>query len=355
MSSEIVFLAPYPTNENIKDGMISRVKAIDGHFSKIERTYLHVSAVRHRKKEQYRDGIVSVYNLNIVLHFWTILKIMRAHTNVYSHSIYMLRFLWVLLNKSQNVILDLHGVVPEEERDFKQNSGWKYYSYLEKQIFKKLSTAVCVTHRMKNHYKEKYPWYKGDFLVYSIMPDFLEAVSKGDFEDIKVHSKDKVHVLYSGGSQLWQNIDLMLNTIKENQSPRIHYTILTGDKEVFEAKIKEKNISPENITIESRHPSDLWKDYIAADYAFILRDDNLVNNVANPTKLVEYLFYGLIPVVLSPSIGDYNELGYQYLALNSFNKDVVKPFEINTNNIDIAKRLITENSQLDIKQILMPA
>ena len=118
----------------------------------------------------------------------------------------------------------------------------------------------------------------------------LHLVNDEVFNEIKSKNIDKIEIIYNGNTQGWQNVDLILDVITNNQTQTIYYTILKGDKEIFEFKIKEKNITPESITVESRHPSDLWKDYIIADYAFIPRNDNIINNVANPTKLIEYLY-----------------------------------------------------------------
>ena len=53
--------------------------------------------------------------------------------------------------------------------------------------------------------------------------------------------------------------------------------------------------------------------YMKNDCGVVLRNDNIVNRVACPTKLIDYLQYGLIPIVLSPHIGDFYNLGYKYI------------------------------------------
>ena len=63
---------------------------------------------------------------------------------------------------------------------------------------------------------------------------------------------------------------------------------------------------------------DLPAVYEAADLGLILRDDSPVNRVACPTKLAEYLFFGLIPVVRSPRLGDFQELGYAFITEQEF-------------------------------------
>ncbi|PZX92484.1 glycosyl transferase family 1 [Flavobacterium aquariorum] len=354
MESKLLILAPYPTSENNKDGMISRVKAIDTLFENIPRTYLYVSLRSFIKAKKYSDGIVEVNSLNLLIHFRTILKLIYSHQHIYSHSIYMLTFLWLFISKKQtSMTLDLHGVVPEEEKYFgKTKIRAVYYDFIETQIFKRLTNAICVTDAMKAHYQNKYKWFTGTFLTYSIIPDNLQIIDKETVKFVKEQNNKKIHVIYSGGAQSWQNIDLMMQIIRNNQSPEIYYTILTGDKKIFEDKIKNNKINPELITVVSRNPSDLWKDYIAADYAFILRDENIVNRVACPTKLVEYLFYGLIPVVLSEEIGDYKKLGYDYFKMEIFSQ-IKKPMSVNENNINIAKKIIKVNQSTNLAQFIL--
>ena len=206
---------------------------------------------------------------------------------------------------------------------------------------------------MKVHYQKKYLNFKGEFIIYSIMPSDLRDISIEEIIKIKSENNVKIEVIYSGGTQNWQNIDLLMQSISLNQSPRIHYTILTGDIKTFEQKIKEQNIAAGSISLESRLPSELWKDYIKADYAFILRDENIVNKVANPTKLIEYLYYGLIPIIMSPFIGDFNELGYQYISLDQFNKDSLeKPDSINKKNRSIAQLMLKNNNTINLKDVI---
>ena len=171
MRKEILFLAPFPTRNNIKDGMMSRVKAIDSIFMNVDRTYLTVS-LRNFKKSLHLNGNVEVYNLNIIFHFFKIISLIRTHRHMYSHSIYFLSLLCPMLRLTPNyVILDIHGVVPEEELYFQNRSvRFIYYSFIERIIFKHLRYAICVTNAMKLHYHNKYPNFKGEFFIFSIMP-----------------------------------------------------------------------------------------------------------------------------------------------------------------------------------------
>lgn len=187
MKDKILFLAPYPTVENSKDGMISRVKAIDVLFENVPRVYLDVSLKKYWKKERYNDGMVDVYSLNFIRHFWTLFKLMNSFTCIYCHSIYSFRFLWFFIYKKEiRVTLDIHGVVPEEQKYLNKNK-WKmlYYNHLEYRVFKILNNAVCVTNSMCNHYQDKYNWFCGKYLVYSIIPDNLHIIEDEVIEGMK--------------------------------------------------------------------------------------------------------------------------------------------------------------------------
>jgi hypothetical protein len=49
-----------------------------------------------------------------------------------------------------------------------------------------------------------------------------------------------------------------------------------------------------------------------------------------PTKLYEYICYGVVPIVLSPDIGDFVELGYRYLRV----EDLLSPETLSHENLN---------------------
>jgi hypothetical protein len=345
---KLLFLAPYPTPDNIKDGMISRVSAIDKFAEDIPRTYLEVSPVRFRKKEVKRHSLATVYRLNAILHFWLIARLMLNAGRIYSHSIHGFTYIWQWLPfVKADVILDAHGVVPEEVRFFSKYAfRYPYYNFVERMVIKRAKHIIFVTNSMKRHFSTKYRKLRGQLYVYSIYPrNLLET------DAVRSSNDDRVNVIYSGGISAWQNVDLMLQTIKANLSPRIKYTLLVNDKKYVLDKMSELGINHFDIEVDSVMPDQLAEYYSRADYAFILRDDNVVNRVANPTKIVEYLSYGIIPIVLSPEIGDYKEKGYEYLPLEKFSANIPKPTAPSHRNIEISKQLMNENARFDVKSL----
>jgi glycosyltransferase involved in cell wall biosynthesis len=351
MNKKLLVLAPFPNESNIKDGMISRVHSIDQFFQNVERTYLFVS-LRYNwvKYIEYQDN-VHIYNLNIIRHFFRICKIVLSADTIYVHSIHMIKHIWYLMFilKPREIVLDAHGAVPEEEKFFKNRKIiLLFYTMVERIVFSHVKKVICVTYSMRDHFNIKYPKYKGNYYVYSILPINIKTEQSQNL----IKSDDKIIILYSGGISPWQKVDYMLQIIEKNQAPNILYIILTGHVTEFKEIISKYHISEQNLKLDSVNPNELSKYYELTDYGFILRDDNPVNNVANPTKMVEYLYYGIIPIVLTPNIGDYAKRGMEYISVDKFDTNIIKPLVRSQKNKNIINDLITENKEINILDIL---
>ncbi|HHP7910483.1 glycosyl transferase family 1 [Acinetobacter baumannii] len=313
ISEVILFLSKYPQSpEEYRDGFFQRVENIDRYYLNKERVYLSTSLFKNFKKKIVKHGLRTEVNCNVFLHFFYILMLFRKSAYVYIQSIYntlnLILFIFFIRNF---YILDLHGVVPEELELQHKLKYAAIFSVIEKLLFKKVNICIAVTNQMVKHYQKKYPYSLCRYIVYAILPSHIKKYNLEYLNDIN----DKVEIIYSGNTQAWQNIDLMLHSIKENLSRNINFTILTGELDKFYERIKKHNIDLGSIVITSVKPEELEYYYKRSHYGFILRDDILVNRVACPTKIVEYLNYGIKPIVLSPQIGDFNEYGYEYLKL----------------------------------------
>jgi hypothetical protein len=354
MRNNFLILAPFPDHRYKQDGMISRIKHIDTIFNKIDRTYLYVSFFKNRRKYINQIDNVDIYELNLFLHFFLICKLILSSKKIYIHSIYQIRHIWFLIPFYKNPkYLDFHGVVPEEIKYFGGNIFSFYYmSFVEKILFstKKL-TVICVTNKMILHLKNKFLNFNGSFILYNIFPNHItDKVIENYFHTDQF--ENKTTFIYSGSCALWQKIDLMLDLIKENLCENYIFIILTSNIREFEKKIKLKNIPLESIILKSVKPEDLIKYYSIADYGFLLRDDNVVNNVANPTKLIEYLASGITPILLNPNIGDYMENGYEYITLDKFNRSSVFRKHKSEKNKLVAKKMLDDNLNIDLTKII---
>ena len=105
-----------------------------------------------------------------------------------------------------------------------------------------------------------------------------------------------------------------------------------------------------NLTVGSKSYKDLCKDvYSIAHYGYVLRDDITVNNVACPTKIADYFKYRVVPIVSSPKIGDFLELGMRYITLEDFNNGKLlskkELEEIADNNEEVLKKYVERHNK----------
>lgn len=323
------FIGEYPDENNRIGGAMVRIKEIDDKFLDRKRQYLDIrflGNLRVAKKVEYPTDNCSVYRYNFFRDFWAINKRIKESESIYIHTIYnyvKLMLPLALWFKKKPVALDIHGVIPEEQL-FQGRKRWSaIYSFVEKAAFKRVNYAIHVTNAMRIHFHQKYPSLyiknKPVDVLYGIIP----AIQNGDTDQGKIEQlkeelgikEGEVVFIYSGGLQKWQNIDLMLRVIKKltDRSSLCRFIMLTNEKRKLSDLASAQGLE-HRMHIASVLPEDLVCYYKIAHYGFVLRDDHVVNRVSNPTKLIEYLAFGITPVVLCPDIGDYMEKGYEYVG-----------------------------------------
>ena len=88
----------------------------------------------------------------------------------------------------------------------------------------------------------------------------------------------------------------------------------------------------------------LKDDYAGTDFGMVLRDDHVVNRVSCPTKLFDYLCHGVVPIVRSPLLGDFEEYGYSYVTETEFSEgffpDCVTRRWMVDNNHEVLRKFI---------------
>jgi glycosyltransferase involved in cell wall biosynthesis len=306
----ILFVSNYPDNEARKDGMMQRVLAVDGHFSAWDRVYLGIRFFGNlRQRREQASDRVAVYRLNFFLHFLAIMRLGSAARCIYVHSIHN-GFRALPLYLFRNVITDLHGVFPEELRYSGKRAGALLYGLVERVTVRCSRSLVVVTDAMAEHFRRKYGSFKAVVHTIPIFDDFPIGRT-GESEAAR-----PVTAIYAGGMQKWQNVDLMLQSLSRARQG-VSCVILTPDVDAFARALAGYGMA-DAVTLRSADKGEVYDQYQRADLGFILRDDSVVNRVACPTKLVEYLACGVIPVVLQPLIGDFAAQGYSVLTLERF-------------------------------------
>ncbi|MFT3677934.1 MAG: hypothetical protein QM781_18725 [Chitinophagaceae bacterium] len=291
---------------------MSRIRAIDRIFSKIPRAYVNFGD--HHRKDI--DGVpvaceenVVQYNLNAnePSHQLIFDQLLQKASFCYVHTVHLAINVvnWLATGK---IIVDIHGIVPEEEIMLGRPDQAERFAPVEEMVLMYCNTLVAVTNAMKDHLIRKYPKTTANFII---LPIFEEYNIK---KKITSNSDDDRHprIVYAGGTQVWQNVDLMMSLVK-NTHEYVDYTFISHDQELLKQKAKELKLG-NRITIRSATKAELPDIYMAHDFGFVLRDETAVNTVSCPTKLSEYLDFGIVPIVKYASLGDFDRFGYSYIT-----------------------------------------
>nr|WP_296462904.1 glycosyltransferase [uncultured Acetatifactor sp.] len=321
----ICVFAPMYNKENEKDGYVQRIKAIDTTaLNNMCRIYLYdegtdCSVMRFDFIDALHGYIV--FNSHDAENLNEIMKLVKYCGATYTHSI--LRFmedrsskqLWNIF-ELENVkhFWDMHGTVPEEYELSESPLGCQLANNIEKLMADKVDVVVVVTYAMGKYVKEKYPSMKAKIVVVPIFTRELLEIPKCE----KKLNNKKFSVVYAGGMQPWQNVNLMQDIIQSTQNT-YNYMIFVPNLEEFWNLWGERSHDI-NIRVESKAPHELYEEYESCDFGFVLRDSSPVNYVACPTKIIEYLKYGIIPILKSTEIGDFVDLGMEYITYTDLMK-----------------------------------
>lgn len=340
----IVIVAPYFTEERLKDGYYKRVKAVDELFDDYYKVYVTYETFKNEiefEEHTERNTTVVRYLPGSRKQKLLVALLMIACKRIYCHSVWQVKTKFFKL-PGVKVYVDVHGIVPEEETLYGRYEAAQMYGDIEEKTVQKAECLICVTNKIKEHLQEKYgKKFKAKTII---MPIFDSSLSKYDINvpKEKPFIKDKPVVIYAGGIMKWQKIELMQESINKCINNANFMVYCPNPKEFWETWKYPKY---KNLEVGSKSYQDLCKDvYSKAHYGYVLRDDIAVNNVACPTKIADYFKYRIVPIVKSPKIGDFIDLGMQYITLEDFNNGKLlspkKIKEITDNNEKVLEKYI---------------
>ena len=306
---------PYAFREN--DGYFQRVKAIDEILKDKQRIYIDNVFIPN-KNFWYDLPENNVLVLNIFGNKLTKLRVLilmmiiiiRTRT-VYSHSILPLRRLKLLFHLPfVKKIIDLHGAVPEEFIYHGDQENGLLYGKIEELIIRKSDHIIVVSDAMKQHVLRKYGEMPED--KFTILPILQRDLTHKEV----FHPKTgKPVIIYAGGLQKWQQVPKMINALKKTYDA-YNFKFFCPNPDEFRSLLPAELRDSKSIEIGTKTKTELIEEYHKSDYGLILREDVVVNEVACPTKLVEYLAMGILPIVDTERIGDFVGLGMKYVTLD---------------------------------------
>lgn len=310
----VVFMAPYYGDADLKDGYYRRVKAIDDLYKDIKclRIYLSTKDADWMSKKLFfkssnEDQIEIRYCSGNAIHEFLLKQIIENSDLLYHHSIAHLNPVFLEISGVTKV-LDVHGAVPEELKLYGLEEEAKLNALHERLAFECMDIVVTVSDNMRQHLISKYPFTKASFLTYPIGAD-----SSGPIELIPKAINTKPVVVYAGGLQKWQMVDLMKSVVEKTCDSYQYKFFVPNPDELTETWPKEIT---NKIEISTRQPDELPNEYNKAHYGLLLRDDSIINRVSSPTKLTEYLRFGVVPVLNSIHVGDFVDKGMRYITVD---------------------------------------
>lgn len=184
------------------------------------------------------------------------------------------------------------GALPEES--YMRNHSWlrkKVLSLIEKFSLRHSVLNIVVSEAMIEHYEQSYKLKLNNAYV---MPCY-----NVEFQKDRILSKNPESriFVYAGGLSKWQCIEQMLQLykrIEDRVNGRAKLLFFTPELEKARQLVVDNKIV--NCEVSCVHYSELAEKMKQAKFGFALREDTVVNRVATPTKLANYVASGIIPV-----------------------------------------------------------
>lgn len=167
-------------------------------------------------------------------------------------------------------------------------------NYIDVFCMKKARFILFVSDYMKHHYEEL---ANHDFTNKSyIMPCFNEELDKSAL--LKKDYSKKIFT-YVGSLDLWQCFDktAKLYAEIEKRFADAQFKVLTF--QVDEAKKILSDMGVKNYSVKQVPKEEVKDELSECTYGFIIRENNMVNRVATPTKISSYLSVGVLPIFSS--------------------------------------------------------
>lgn len=313
----IVFFGGYPYPERQSDGYFQRVRMVDRLF--VDRWRIYIESGRLPGRDQWFDRPepkvlvlrVSTRSLlrNVIARVLALMLILRCQ-RVYFHSIYSMiskSVRWLIYMPGLIKVIDIHGVVPEEFRFHDDYYNAVFHERVEQTAVRHSDLIIVVTKAMSGYLKKKYREnLRGEIILFPMFPSYPSSTAS------RPSSSRKPVIVYAGGIQKWQQVPKMIDAISRTASLyryRFYCPSPARVREMLPEQIRSQ------VIVDHKSHDELLSLYSECHYGFVLREDNIVNRVACPTKLTEYLAMGIVPIVDSEHIGDFKSLGAQFVRL----------------------------------------
>ena len=310
-TTKYFIVAPFPYKERLFEGYVKRIKYI---FDIINTKYKNISFIFISPNNnspiincidsQLSEIIINKkFNPNDLLDIINNKKVhietMHGCEYFYNHNI---------LDKI-NYTLDIHGAAPEEEQEL-NGKGYIYWNKIEYEAIKFCKQIISVSNNLTEHLEKKHNIsIKNKTLTIGVSTINFD---NDYFKNHEFNSNTKYNIVYSGGTQKWQNVNYIIDNLLGNS--KFKFSFFTHDKIKLSNYLKKINKLQYVSKIQSFDNIDeLNNNYKLNMFGFLLRNESVINYVSSPTKLCDYIINNLVPVLFRNNlcIGDY--IGIKYV------------------------------------------
>jgi len=254
----------------------------------------------------------------------------------------------ILIHKQNNIYYDVHGAV-EEKIEYPKTKliyEWPKYIFLKINsifIYNVVSNHLVVSKSLKN-YVQNYRYRKKP-------PKFvLVPCTDYSINNTLVNSKTintPFNFIYTGSNAPWQCLKETLDIYRSIcEIYPSNLTLLVSD-ENYEVPLEYSNLSISKYTVSSEEVSSFLS---AADFAFLIRKNDITNKVAFPNKFYDYISHNL-PVITTNAIDDISRAITEYKLGSIIEIDKYSPNEIiNDCKISIDSNNFKNYSELNLFQ-----
>jgi glycosyltransferase involved in cell wall biosynthesis len=209
------------------------------------------------------------------------------------------------------MIFDVQGALAEEVamRRTKWSPRYWYIRWLEGREIKLADRLGCVSYKMRDFIYGLVG--RQDAVVIPSCFDENKFFFDGDARQLirtgfEWQTHNKV-IAYSGGLSVWQRIKDIINLFEEihQLDASFRFLLITPQPDQLTEWLRQSKLTPDCFQIVSCAQTEVRRYLSAADAGIIMRHNTVVNNVASPIKVGEYLACGL-PLLLTQGIGDYS-------------------------------------------------
>lgn len=220
------------------------------------------------------------------------------------------------------MVYDMEGVAAEEVRyaaEAKKESGvstrlrtW-FQQYLEGGGLRRAEGIICVSRNMSEFIHREYgiPRSRIRVVQSTANSDLFFAdpeAGRATRHELDIPMESTV-LMYNGSFALYQRPDLFLTLFRHVLDANADAILLVVSRQVDQAReiVQEAGLPAEKVRLASTSYDQMRRYLNAADWGLCLRDDDIVNRAASPTKVAEYLCCGT-PVIVTPYTGDYGSI-----------------------------------------------